>query len=60
MKRSNFIRATLLSCGMAIALQPGAAQAEEGQTAEAAAGVGAALTTLVYAPLKITYAGLFR
>ena len=57
MKHRTGLRAGLLACALAIAIAPGAAYAEEpGLTNEAGVGALAALSTLIYGPVKIVYA----
>jgi hypothetical protein len=58
-KKMIRVRAGLLACVLALALAPAAAQAdEEGLTNEAGVGALAALSTLIYGPVKIVYATL--
>jgi len=58
-KNTTRVRATLFACGMAIAIAPGIARAnDEGLTSEAGVGALAALSTLIYGPTKIVYATL--
>jgi hypothetical protein len=59
LKNTTRLRAGLLACILAIAIAPGAAYAsEDGLTKEAGVGTAAALSTLLYGPVKIVYAGL--
>jgi hypothetical protein len=55
--RSRRVRVALLSVLLGIALQASPAWAES-QAAEAGIGTAAALTSLVYGPVKVTYATL--
>ncbi len=55
--RSKRLRVTLVTCLLAITLQPNEVRAE-GDGASAAAGAVAGLCTLIYSPLKITYAAV--
>jgi hypothetical protein len=51
------LRAIIATCATAIALAPGVANAnDEGLTNEAGVGALAAVSTLVYGPVKIAYA----
>ena len=56
--RSKRLRGALVTCLLAITLQPNGVRAEEGGAGSAAAGPAAGLCTLIYSPLKITYAAL--
>ena len=57
MIRVNRVRAILLAGLLAVVIAPGAAIAEEeSMTKEAGLGAVAAISTLVYGPLKILYA----
>ena len=57
MIRVNRVRAILLAGLLAVVIAPGAAIAEEeSMTKEAGLGAAAAITTLIYGPLKIIYA----
>ena len=55
--RSRRLRVALLTALLAITLQAGPAWAES-QAAEAGIGSAAALTSLIYGPVKVTYATL--
>ncbi len=55
--RSRRLRVALLTALMAMTLQAGPAWAES-QAAEAGIGTAAALTSLIYGPVKVTYATL--
>ncbi len=55
--RSRRLRVALLTALLAITLQAGPAWAES-QAAEAGIGTAAALTSLIYGPVKVTYATL--
>jgi len=55
--RARSLRTALLTGLLAITLQPGSALADS-QAAEAGIGTAAALTTLVYGPVKVAYAAL--
>ncbi len=59
--RLRRFRVVLLTCLLAITLQPNGVRAEEGRASSsgaAAVGAAAGLCTLLYSPLKITYAAL--
>lgn len=57
MIRANRFRAIWIAAVLAVAVAPGAAIAEDdSMTAEAGIGVLAAISTLVYGPVKIVYA----
>ncbi len=57
--RSKRLRVTLVTCLLAITLQPNEVRAEgDGASAAAVAGPVAGLCTLIYSPLKMTYAAL--
>ena len=59
MKHETGLRAGLLACALAIAIAPGAAWADDrGATNEAGVGALAALSTIIYGPVKICYAAL--
>ncbi len=55
--RSRRLRVSLLTVLLGITLQAGPAWAES-QAAEAGIGTAAALTSLIYGPVKVTYATL--
>ncbi len=55
--RSKRLSVALVTCLLAITLQPNGVRAEEGG-ADSAAGAAAGLCTLIYSPLKMTYAAL--
>ncbi len=55
--RSRRLRVALLTALLAITLQAGPAWADS-QAAEAGIGTAAALTSLIYGPVKVTYATL--
>ncbi len=55
--RSRRLRVALLTALLALTLQAGPAWAES-QAAEAGIGTAAALTSLIYGPVKVTYATL--
>ncbi len=57
MFRVNRFQGVLIAAALAVAVAPGAAVAEDdSMTAEAGVGVLAAISTLVYGPVKIVYA----
>ncbi len=58
MDRSKRVRALALACILAIAVAPGVASAQESKASEGGWGALSALCTLVYGPVKVTYAGL--
>ena len=55
--RSRRLRVALLTALLGITLQAGPARAES-QTSEAGIGTAAALSSLIYGPVKVTYATL--
>lgn len=56
MSHSKSLRAVLLTGILAIAIQPGVAAADEGAASEGGWGALAAVSSLLYGPVKVVYA----
>lgn len=56
--RARGLRALALACALGLAFQAAPASAQEGAGSEAGLGVAAALSSLVYGPVKVVYSAL--